>query len=197
MATIKAHLVGLARVSGKAQDDQLQLDALDEAGCRPVFTGPVSSRKPVEERKPLVDALDYLQTGDTLCVWKLDRLGRSTREILNIAEDLHSRGIGLRILTDNLAGDYQPTGSGKLFFTILAAFAEFERDMIRARTVAGLAAARRKGNVGGRPCVLDDDKRVIMHARRAKGESPAAIAKVLGVSRSTVYAALAAQVDEA
>ena len=91
--------------------------------------------------------LDHLRprAGDTLVVWKLDRLGRSVKDVLVIAEDLHTRGVALRILTGTLAGAYEPTGEGKFFFTMMAAFAELERDMIHERTMAGLAAARRQG----------------------------------------------------
>ncbi len=136
-------------------------------------------------------ALDYLRAGDTLCVWKLDRLGRSTREVLTIAEDLHSRGIGVRILTGKLSGTYMPTGEGKFFFTMMAAFAELERDIIHERTIAGLKAAKAQGRVGGRPTVMDADKLAIAKDRRAKGESPANIARAVGVSRATMYRALA------
>jgi len=181
------NLVGLASVSTDSQDNALQMEALNDAGCVRIFTDTVSSRKAVAERPGLVDALDYLRPGDTLCVWQLDRLGRYTKEILTIADDLHSRGVGLRILAGTLVGDYQPTGAGKLFFTILSGFAEFERGQIHMRTMAGLKAARAKGNVGGRPTVIDPDKLAAARARRERGESPAAIAKALGVSRATVY----------
>lgn len=118
-------------------------------------------------------------------VWKLDRLGRSVKEVLTIAGELYERGIGLRILTGTLAGTYTPTG--KFFFTVMAAFAELERDMIHQRTMAGLAAARAQGRVGGRPSVMDADRLAAATARLARGESPAQIAKALGVSRATLY----------
>jgi len=191
MTTTTANLIGLARVSTDAQDNQLQIDALNAAGVGRIFTDKVSSRKSVAEREGLVAALDYLRPGDTLAVWQLDRLGRSTKEILTIADDLHKRGIGLRILAGTLSGDYQPEGSGKLFFTIMAAFAEFERDQIRMRTIAGLEAARAQGHVGGRPTVMDGDTLAAARARRARGESPTQIAKALGISRATVYRHLA------
>lgn len=187
---LHTNLVGLARVSTDAQDNALQLDALNAAGVVRVFTDTVSSRKDAADRPGLVAALDFLRSGDTLCVWQLDRLGRSTKEILTIADDLHARGVGLRILAGTLIGDYQPTGAGKLFFTILSAFAEFERDQIHMRTMAGLKAARAKGNVGGRPTVMGADKLAAARARRERGESPTQIAKALSVSRATVYRAL-------
>jgi len=141
--------------------------------------------------------VDYLRPGDVLCVWKLDRLGRSVKEVLVIADDLYGRGIGLRILTGKLSGVYTPSGEGKFFFTMMAAFAELERDIIHERTMAGLAAARARGRVGGRPSVMDADKLAAATARRAKGESPTQIAKALGVSRASIYRHLAAASDQA
>ena len=182
-----SNLVGLARVSTDSQDNALQTDALTAAGVVRTFTDTISSRKAATERPGLVAALDYLRPGDTLCVWKLDRLGRSAKEVLTIADDLHARGVGVRILTGKLAGDYQPTGEGKFFFTMMAAFAELERDIIHERTMAGLAAARAQGNVGGRPVVMDEDKIAAARARRERGERPTEIAKALGVSRASVY----------
>ncbi len=125
-------------------------------------------------RPGLAAALDYLRpdNGDVLAVWKLDRLGRSVRDVLTIADDLHERGIGVRILTGKLSGTYSPSGEGKFFFTMMAAFAELERDILHERTLAGLAAARAQGRTGGRPTVMDADKLAAAQARRAKGESP-------------------------
>lgn len=183
-------LIGLARVSTVDQDNQLQLDALEAAGCARVFSEKVSSRK--ADRPGLAAALDYVRAGDTLVVWKLDRLGRSTRELLAIADDLHARGVQLRILTGTLTGTYSPRGEGRFFFTMMAAFAELERDMNQERTRAGLAAARAQGRVGGRPSVMDADKLAAARARAARGESPTEIARSLGVSRATVYRHLAA-----
>jgi len=120
-------------------------------------------------------------------VWKLDRLGRSVKDVLTIADDLHSRGIGLRILTGRLAGTYTPTGEGKFFFTLMAAFAELERDMLQERTFAGLTAAREKGRVGGRPTVMTADTLAAARVRRASGQTPTEIAKALGVSRASIY----------
>ncbi|MFE3524206.1 recombinase family protein [Streptomyces sp. NPDC059161] len=182
-------LIGYKRVSTSAQDAQLQADALDDAGCSRVFEDKASGKN--ADRAGLIAALDYMREGDTLCVWKLDRLGRSTKDVLTIAEDLHARGISLRILTGTLAGSYSPKGEGKFFFTMMVAFAELERDMIVERTRAGLDAAKAQGRTGGRPTVLDADKLAAAKARRAKGESVTAIAKALGVSRATLYRALA------
>ena len=123
------------------------------SGARPsrhrIFEEKISTRK--TERPGLAAALDYLRPGDTLCVWKLDRLGRSVKDVLIIADDLHQRGTGLRILTGKLAGAYSPGGEGKFFFTMMAAFAELERDIIHERTMAGLDAARPKDEPGAGP----------------------------------------------
>ncbi|MGW2899789.1 recombinase family protein [Streptomyces sp. NPDC001212] len=183
--TNTGHLIGYKRVSTKAQDAQLQTDALSEAGCSKVFEDKLSGKN--TERPGLLAALDYMREGDTLCVWKLDRLGRSTKDVLTIAEELHSRGIALRILTGTLAGSYSPKGEGKFFFTMMVAFAELERDMIVERTRAGLDAAKAQGRTGGRPTVITDDLLTVAKARKAKGESVTAIAKALGVSRATLY----------
>ncbi len=184
-------LIGLARVSTDGQDAQLQRDALTETGCARIFEEKISTRKAATDRPGLVAALDYLRSGDTLCVWKLDRLGRSVKDVLIIADDLHERGIGLCILTGKLSGSYSPTGESKFFFTMMAAFAELERDIIHERTMAGLAAARAQGRNGGRPTVMDADKLAAARARRERGESPTQIAKALGVSRASVYRHLA------
>ena len=178
-------LIGLARVSTDAQDAQLQQDALTFAGCTRIYVEKISTRKATADRPGLVAALDYLRPGDTLVVWKLDRLGRSVKEVLTIADDLHGRGIGVRILTGKLSGSYTPHGEGKFFFTMMAAFAELKRDIICERTMAG-----------GRPTVMDPDKLAAARARRERGENPAQIAKALGVSRASVYRHLGAGSQE-
>ncbi len=126
------NFIGLARVSTDAQDAQLQQDALTYAGCARVYVEKVSTRKAATERPGLTAALGYLRRGDTLVVWKLDRLGRSVKEVLAIADDLYARGIGVRILTGKLSGSYSPNRRGQFFFTMMAAFAELERDIIHA-----------------------------------------------------------------
>ena len=187
------NLIGLARVSTDAQDTQLQQDAQTGAGCARIYVEKVSTRKAATDRPGLTAALDYLRAGDTLVVWKLDRLGRSVKEVLTIADDLHARGIGVRILTGKLSGSYSPTGEGKFFFTMMAAFAELERDIIHERTMAGLVVAKAQGRTGGRPTVMDEDKLAAARARRARGESPTEIARALGVSRASIYRHLAAE----
>jgi DNA invertase Pin-like site-specific DNA recombinase len=185
-------LIGLARVSADAQDAQLQQDALVFAGCTRIYSEKASTRKAATDRPGLAAALGYLRPGDTLAVWKLDRLGRSVKDVLTIAGDLHERGIGVRILTGKLSGTYTPHGEGKFFFTMMAAFAELERDIIHERTMAGLKAARARGKAGGRPTVMDPGKLAAARARRDRGESPTQIARALGVSRASVYRHLAA-----
>ncbi|MFB7665644.1 recombinase family protein [Kitasatospora sp. NPDC056138] len=186
------HLIGYKRVSTSAQDAQLQEDALREAGCTgKIFEDKASGKN--TDRAGLMAALDYMREGDTLCVWKLDRLGRSTKDVLTIAEDLHQRGISLRILTGTLAGSYSPKGEGKFFFTMMVAFAELERDVIVERTRAGLEAAKAQGRVGGRPKAMTPDMLAAAQRRKAAGESYGTIAKALGVGQATVYRALTAE----
>ncbi|MGC5012498.1 recombinase family protein [Streptosporangium sp. DT93] len=179
-------LVGLARVSTDEQDLQLQLDALNAAGCIRIFEEKISTRK--ADRPGLAAALNYLRPGDTLVIWKLDRLGRSVKDLLTLADDLHEKGIGIRILTGRLSGVYSPTGEGKFFFTMMAAFAELERDIIRERTIAGVQAARAKGKQLGRPPAMTpemvEDAR---HLLTAPNATVSAVAKRLGVSRATIY----------
>jgi DNA invertase Pin-like site-specific DNA recombinase len=175
------------------KDAQLQQDALADAGCGRVYTEKISTRKAATDRPGLVAALDYLRAGDTLVIWNL---GRSVKDVLTVADDLHARGIGVRILTGKLSGSYSPAGEGKFFFTMMAAFAELERDFIHERTMAGLVAAKAQGRNGGRPSVMDEDKLAAARARRARGESPAEIARALGVSRASVYRHLAAESQE-
>ena len=118
---------------------------------------------------------------------------RSVTDVLTIVGDLHARGIGVRVLAGRLSGSYSPSGEGKFFFTMMAAFAELERDIIHERTMAGPAAARAQGRGGGRPTVMDEAKLAAARGRRSRGESPAEIARALGVSRASVYRHLAAE----
>lgn len=178
--------VGYARVSTTDQDPALQRDALASAGCVRVFTDTASGAK--DDRAQLRAALDYLRPGDTLVVWRLDRLGRSLPHLINTIADLDKRDVGFRSLTEAID---TTTSGGRLLFGIMAALAEFERQLIRERTVAGLQAAAARGRRGGRPSALTPVQ--IEHARglRAGGSSLAAIAAVLGVSKSTAARACA------
>src|SRR5215211_5367331 len=139
------HLLGYARVSTADQQPQLQVDALERAGCYRVFTETASGAR--SDRPVLEQVLDQLRRGDTLVVWKLDRLGRSLRHLVDTVTELAERGIGFRSLQEAID---TTTPGGKLVFHVFAALAEFERDLIRERTTAGLAAARARGRHGDR-----------------------------------------------
>src|SRR5688500_12607753 len=139
-------LVGYSRVSTQDQRPELQLDTLKAAGCERVYTEKASGAQ--RERPELTAALDYAREGDTLVVWKLDRLARSIRQLIETVEDLERRKIGLRSLTEAID---TTTPGGRLVFHVFAALAEFERSVIRERTAAGLEAARARGRKGGRP----------------------------------------------
>jgi DNA invertase Pin-like site-specific DNA recombinase len=179
-------MIGYARVSTRDQDPALQHDALTAAGCLRVFTDTASGR--LDSRPQLDACLDYLRPGDTLVVWKLDRLGRSLRHLVELTRLLGERGIELRSVQDALD---TTTPAGKLLFHIMAALAEFEADLIRDRTAAGLAAARTRGRLGGRPTVLTPEKLAVARQMQRSGEhTMATIAKTLGVGRSTLYRAL-------
>ncbi|MFJ7997143.1 recombinase family protein [Streptomyces sp. NPDC096310] len=189
MDTNTGHLIGYARVSGDDQEAQLQLDALMEAGCARVFTDKASGRN--TERPELTAVLDYVRPGDTLCVWKLDRFARSLIDLVNMVDALAARGVGFKVLTGALASIDPNTPDGRLMLQVVGAMAEFERSLIQERTRAGLYAAKAQGRTGGRPVVMDADKLAAAKARRAKGESVTAVAKAVGVSRATLYRALA------
>ncbi len=139
-------LIGYARVSTHEQNLDLQLDALKAAGCGKIFTDKISTLK--EERKGLLEALEYVRPGDVLVVWKLDRLGRTLKQLIELVAFLNQKGIGFKSLKETID---TTTSTGKLVFHIFAALAEFERDIIHERTRAGLEAARARGRSGGRP----------------------------------------------
>ena len=176
-------LVGYARVSTQEQDLALQLDALHRAGCERVFEEKASGAQ--RDRPALKAALDYMREGDTLVVWKLDRLARSLKQLIETVEAFAGRGIGLRSLTEAID---TTTAGGKLVFHIFAALAEFERGVIRERTLAGLQAARARGRVGGRPPAL---KAKDLAAAKAMLKDPeitvAEVARRMGVAASTLY----------
>jgi DNA invertase Pin-like site-specific DNA recombinase len=177
------HLLGYARVSTTDQQSQLQVDALDRAGCYLIFTKTASGAR--TDRPTLEQLLDQLRPGDTLVVWKLDRLGRSLRDLVDTITGLAERGVGFRSLQEAID---TTTPGGKLVFHVFAALAEFERDLIRERTNAGLAAARARGRHGGRPPVLTGHKLQVAQEMCRSGEySVAAIATTLGVSRASIY----------
>ncbi len=176
-------LVGYARVSTQEQTLALQQDALQKADCSKVFTDTIGGA--VVERKGLIEALEFMRDGDTLVVWKLDRLGRSLRHLIETVTLLHERGVGFKSLTEQID---TTTSGGKLIFHVFGALAEFERDLIRERTQAGLAAARARGRQGGRPALLDGKKRKLLLALYTdKSHSIADILSILHISKSTLY----------
>jgi DNA invertase Pin-like site-specific DNA recombinase len=176
-------LVGYTRVSTLDQNPALQITALKGAGCERIFTEKASGAQ--RDRPELKAALDYIRAGDTLVVWKLDRLARSMRQLIETVEDLHARGIELRSLTESID---TATPGGRLIFHIFGALAEFERAVIRERTSAGLAAARERGKKGGRPRTLGPKD---LAAAKALLADPAIrvedVAARLKVSPATLY----------
>ncbi len=179
--------VGYARVSTGEQILDLQLDALAAAGCGKVFEETASGAK--ADRPILAEALSYVREGDTLVVWRLDRLGRSLPHLIETVALLAERGIGFRSLTEQID---TTTPGGKPVFHVFGALAEFERDLVRERTHAGLAAARARGRTGGRPKKLADPKRLALARALYDGGQAdvATICQTLGVSRATLYRAL-------
>src|SRR3954469_18223883 len=176
-------LIGYARVSTLDQTLALQQDALNAAGCQDLYTDTVSGS--VTERPGLTQALSHLRTGDTLVVWRLDRLGRSLPHLIETVKQLQERGVGFRSLQEQID---TTTSGGKLVFHVFGALAEFERDLIRERTHAGLAAARARGRLFGRPrrLTLQQVKQLrslAQEERNTVGE----ICDSLGISRATYY----------
>lgn len=177
--------IGYARVSTNSQDTALQIDALNEAGCEVVYEETGSGAK--KDRPELESALKALRSGDCLVVWRLDRLSRSMKDLIAIVNDLEQRGIQFRSITDSIE---TKTHAGRLIFHIFGALAEFERNVIRERTHAGLKAARARGRKGGRKRILTDvkvmaAKLTLDHPENTK--SVEEVAKDLGVSRNTLF----------
>jgi DNA invertase Pin-like site-specific DNA recombinase len=175
--------IGYARVSTHDQTLSLQLDALKAAGCEKIFTDTASGS--TTERPGLADALDFVRAGDTLVVWRLDRLGRSLRHLIDTLAGLSERRVEFRSLQEHLNTG---TSGGKLVFHVFGALAEFERDLIRERTVAGLAAARARGRLGGRPRALTKTQAEQLQTLAAdRRNSVKDICSTLGISRATFY----------
>lgn len=179
-------LVGYARVSTAEQDLALQLDALGTAGVARVFEDRGVSGARVE-RPGLTQALRYLREGDTLVVWKLDRLGRSMSHLLQTVTELEGRGVGFRSLTEAID---TTTPTGRLVFHVFGALGQFERDLIKERTNAGLAAAAARGRKGGRPVVVTPEKLVRARTLVAQGFTVREAATRLKIGKSALYAAL-------
>ncbi|MBE7956317.1 recombinase family protein [Microbacterium oxydans] len=183
-------LVGYMRVSKAdgSQNTDLQRDALLAAGigADALYEDHASGKQ--DDRPHLAACVKALREGDTLVVWKLDRLGRDLRHLVNVVHDLTQRGIGLKVLTGEGAAIDTTTASGKLVFGIFAALAEFERELIRERTLAGLAAARARGRRGGRPYKMTATKiRLAMASMGQPDTTVGDLCKELGVSRQTLY----------
>lgn len=175
--------IGYARVSTADQNPDLQEDALQKAGCEKVFRDVASGT--VDCRKGLAEAIEYAREGDTLVVWKLDRLGRSLKHLIETVNGLAIRNVGFQSLRESMD---TTTSGGKLIFHVFGALAEFERELIRERTQAGLRAARARGRNGGRPAKMDARKtsmaRALMENPNAK---TADICDTLHISRATLY----------
>ena len=179
-------LVGYARVSTQDQNLELQHDALRAARCERIFDDKMSGAKAA--RPGLTEALTALQPGDTLVVWKLSRLGRSLKQLIEVVQLLEQRQVELRSLHESLD---TATAVGRLLFHVIAAFAQFERDNMIENTMAGLLAAKARGRTGGRRSVMDERKKRMALVLRADPARPVAeICRTLGVSRATFYRCL-------
>jgi DNA invertase Pin-like site-specific DNA recombinase len=185
-------LIGYARVSTPEQDLAPQLVALNEAGCEKVFSDKAGGAK--TNRAGLTNALSYASAGDILVVWKLDRLGRTIKGLIDLSAELAERKVGLRSITDGI--DTAGT-AGKLVFHIMAAIAEMERDLVRERTTAALIVAKREGRVGGRKTVMTPKRLDAARKLLASGMTAREIAPTIGVSIATLYRHLPATEQEA
>ncbi len=179
-------LIGYARVSKNEQNLDLQVDSLKKAGCneKNIFTDKITGTK--AERIGLAQALSHLRAGDTLVVWRLDRLGRSLKHLIETVTKLQYQNIAFKSITENIDTS---TATGQLVFHIFGALAEFERNLIRERTIAGLEAARARGRLGGRPKVSGESSKVAM-AKKLYADKTNAISdicKTLNISRATLY----------
>jgi len=178
----KKLLIGYARVSTEDQNLQLQLDALKKANCKRVFTDKISGAR--NDRPGLDDALSHLRPGDTLVVWKLDRLGRTVKALVDLIVDLETDQVNFRSLTDGID---TTTSAGRFFFHVMASLAQMERELTLERTKAGLVAARNLGRIGGRKRVMTDSKITSARKLLAAGHAPKDVARDLGVSNATLY----------
>jgi len=175
-------LIGYARISTTDQTLALQQDALEHAGCQKIFTDTASGSR--TDRPGLAEAANFAREGDTLVVWRLDRLGRSLAHLIQTVKDLQNRGVHFKSLQEQLDTG---TSGGKLVFHVFGALAEFERDLIRERTMAGLSAARARGRRGGRPSLSKQKVRQLRGLAADKQNRVSEICKTLGISRATFY----------
>ena len=175
--------IGYARVSTDDQKLDLQMDALSKNGCDQIYQDVASGAK--FHREGLDKALSFMRQGDTLVVWKLDRLGRSLKNLIDVVNDLNKRGVFFKSVRENI--DTSSSG-GKLTFHLFGALAEFERDIIRERTMAGLLAARARGRIGGRPKAMNDTQVNLARQMMSNADASAQfVSDALGVSRATLY----------
>lgn len=175
--------IGYARVSTQDQNLDLQIDALTKAGCEKIYKEKASGSK--AERPELQDMLKHLRRGDNLVIWKLDRLGRNLKHLIELVAELDKMGVGLISLQEKID---TTTANGKLIFHIFCSLAEFEREVIRERTNAGLAAARSRGRVGGRKKALAvGQEKMLQSMSQEKSLSVASICQQLGISKATYY----------
>ena len=175
-------LIGYARVSTQDQNLELQRDALNKAGCKKIFEDKISGAR--ADRPGLVMALEMLREDDTLIVWKLDRLGRSVKQLVGLVSDLQKQGVQFKSLTDSIDTS---TPSGRFFFHVMASLAEMERELTIERTRAGLETARKYGRKGGRRPKMTESKIESAKKLLASGIPPKDVAKNLGVSIPTLY----------
>ena len=175
-------LIGYARISTNEQNLNLQTDALTRAGCEKIFTDTASGAK--SDRTGLTEAINFMRKGDTLCVWKLDRLGRSLKHLIETVLALQALGKGFCSLQENID---TTTSGGKLFFHIFGALAEFERDIIRERTRAGLASARSRCRLGGRPSIMNSKKLKMATSLYADGKTQVGRLGAEAICRATFY----------
>ncbi len=175
-------IIGYTRISTTDQSSDLQTDALRAAGCSKIFSDQMSGAR--HDRPGLQQALDYVRDGDTLVVWRLDRLGRSLSHLISVVEQLQRRGVELKSLTEQIDTN---TSSGKLVYSILARLADYERSLIRERVNAGLEAARKRGRIGGRRKVIDAAKARSIRAMRAQKITTSEILESAQISRATLF----------
>lgn len=175
-------LIGYARVSTKDQNLDLQIQALQQAGCEKIYDDKISGSR--IERVGLSQALEQLRAGDTFVVWKLDRLGRTTKGLIDFVNELEKIGVNFRSLTDNIDTS---SAQGRFFFHVMSALAEMEKALIVERTQAGLAVAKAQGRTGGRKRLFTEDKIKMAKKLLEAGTAPKEVAETLGVSIPTLY----------
>jgi DNA invertase Pin-like site-specific DNA recombinase len=175
-------LIGYARVSKDEQNLDLQIDALNAAGVERIFSDRESGAR--ADRKGLAETLSHLRAGDVLTVWKLDRLGRNTIQLMLLLNQLHERGVEFKSLTEGID---TTTAFGRFFFTMSAALSQLERDRLIERTKAGLKSAKARGRTGGRKPKLTSEQIEMAKGLLASGKAPRDVAKAFGVGRSTLY----------